>query len=113
MEIHENAGQAHDGTLANIVKRLIETFRPLEIHLFGSQARGEAGSQSDYDLLLVMPDDSPAELLDPRRACRALSGTGVAADVLIWPRSYFERYSTLRASLPGTIKREGRILYAG
>jgi hypothetical protein len=62
--------------------------------------------------MLIMPDDAPRDLLDPRTACKALGGTGVAADVLLWQRSSFERRRHLRASLPATIDAEGKILYA-
>jgi hypothetical protein len=34
------------------------------------------------------------------------------ADVLVWTRGGFESRTHLRASLPGTILREGRLLYA-
>jgi hypothetical protein len=43
---------ANDPTLAEIVRRLVETFQPLRIYLFGSKARGDAGPDSDYDLLI-------------------------------------------------------------
>jgi len=57
-----------DSTLTTIVSRLIETYQPERVYLFGSAARGDAGPDSDYDLLLVMPDDSPDELLNAGRA---------------------------------------------
>ena len=36
-----------------IVQRIIEAIRPLQIILFGSHARQEAGQRSDIDLLVV------------------------------------------------------------
>src|SRR5215510_2505745 len=38
-----------------MVKRIVKNFRPEKIILFGSHARGEAGPDSDVDLLVVMP----------------------------------------------------------
>jgi hypothetical protein len=101
-----------DPSLALIVGRLVAAFHPEKVYLFGSHARGEAGPDSDYDLMLIMPDDAPTHLLDPRTACRVLGGTGIAADVLLWRRSRFERRRHLRASLPGMIDAEGKVLYA-
>src|SRR5947208_11500850 len=98
--------------LIEIVQRLVDAFHPEKIYLSGSQARGDAGPDSDYDLLLIMPDDAPRELLDPRLACRTLAGTALAADVLLFRRSKFEGQLHLKASLPATIEREGKILYA-
>ncbi len=102
----------HDPKLAEIVRRLVEAYRPERIYLFGSVARGEAGPDSDYDLLVVVADDAPPGLRRSRLAYEALCGTGTAADVLVCTRSYFEARRHLRASLPGTVLREGRLLHA-
>jgi uncharacterized protein len=103
---------AVQSALNEVVQRLVEAFHPEKIYLFGSQARGDAGPESDYDLLLVMPDDAPRDLLDPRLACRILVGTALAADVLLFRRSKFDGQLHLKASLPAAIEREGKILYA-
>jgi predicted nucleotidyltransferase len=52
---------AGDPVLAGVVRRLLEAYRPERIYLFGSVAREEAGPDSDYDLLVVVPDDAPPE----------------------------------------------------
>jgi HEPN domain-containing protein/predicted nucleotidyltransferase len=44
--------------LERVVRRLVEGFEPIAIYLFGSRARGEARKDSDYDLMLVLADDS-------------------------------------------------------
>ena len=66
---------AHDPALAEIVRRLIETYRPLRVYLFGSRARSSATADSDYDLMVVVPDDMPVSL---KRV--------FALDVLLCPR---------------------------
>lgn len=38
--------------LAEIVRRIVAAAHPLRIMLFGSAARGETGSNSDFDLLV-------------------------------------------------------------
>ena len=101
-----------DRKLAEIVRRLVEAYRPERIYLFGSVARGETGPDSDYDLLVVVPDEAPPERKGSKLAYQALCGTGTAADVLVCTRSYFEARRHLRASLPGTVLREGRLLHA-
>ena len=100
-----------DPALAEIVRRLVEAYQPELIYLFGSKARGDAGPDSDYDLLMVVPDDAPAERRRSRLAYQVLRGTGVAADVLVCTHSYFEPRRSLRASLPGTVLREGKLLH--
>ncbi len=42
-----------------MVRRLVRRFRPEQIILFGSHARGTAGLDSDVDLLVVMPLENP------------------------------------------------------
>jgi predicted nucleotidyltransferase len=101
-----------DSVLHEIVRRLIDAYQPERIYLFGSKARGDAGPDSDYDLLLVVPDDAPPERRDGKLAYRVLWDTGAAADVIIWERSRFERRSRVVCSLPATVLREGRVLYA-
>jgi predicted nucleotidyltransferase len=98
--------------LARVVDRLIEAYQPERIYLFGSRARGDAGPDSDFDLLLVVRDDAPEDQKRSRLAYERLWGTGTAADVLVWTRGRFESRAHLRASLPATILREGRLLYA-
>lgn len=101
-----------DARLAEIVRRLVQAYAPERIYLFGSHARGDAGADSDYDLLVVVADDAPLERKRSRLAYVALRGTGTAADVLVCTRRYFEERLPLRASLPATIAREGKLLYA-
>src|SRR5271157_5786666 len=102
---------ASDPMLNEVVRRLVEAYSPERIYLFGSAARGEAGPDSDYDIMIVVPDDAPPERLRSRLAYRALRGTGTAADVAVWPRSSFDRRARVPASLPATVSREGTLLY--
>ncbi len=98
--------------LAEVVRRLREAYRPERIYLFGSKARGDAGPDSDYDLLVIVPDDSPPERRTSRLAYQVLWGTGAAADVLVLTRQRFDSRLHLKASLPATVQREGKLLHA-
>ena len=40
--------------IREMVRRIVKQFDPEKIILFGSQARGDAGPDSDVDLLVVM-----------------------------------------------------------
>ena len=98
--------------LEEIIHRLVQVCRPEQIYLFGSVARGEAGADSDFDIMVVVPNHAPAEKQRSRLAYQALRGTGVAADILVWTKKSFEERLHLQASLPATIMREGKLLYA-
>jgi len=59
--------------LNEVVGRIVSAADPERIVLFGSQAEGTAGKDSDLDILVLMRSDRPRA----RRAvgvCRALAG---------------------------------------
>jgi uncharacterized protein len=101
-----------DKKLAEIVGRLIDAYRPERIYLFGSRVRSDSGTDSDYDLMVIVPETAPPERRRSRLAYEVLRGTGIAADVLVWTQDAFDRRLHLRASLPFTVISEGRLLYA-
>ena len=101
-----------DPTLVEITRRLVESYGPERIYLFGSRARGTAGADSDYDLLVVVPDNVPPALRGSARAYDALWGLPTAGDILVWTHTAFAERLHLRASLPSTVEREGRLLYS-
>jgi HEPN domain-containing protein len=47
----------HPEELDRMVKQIVAKINPVAIYLFGSRARGDAGEDSDYDLLIVVPDE--------------------------------------------------------
>lgn len=98
--------------LAEIVRRLVAAYHPELIYLFGSAARGDRGPDSDYDLLVIVPDDAPPEQRDGGLAYRALWGVGTAVDAVVCTSGWFHARTHLKASLPGTVVREGRLLHA-
>ena len=98
--------------LNEVVRRLVEVYHPLRIYLFGSAARGDAGPDSDYDIMVLVPDDAPREQQDCEIGYRALWGVGLAKDILVWTKFEFEKRLHLITSLPSTIMLEGKLLYA-
>jgi predicted nucleotidyltransferase len=101
-----------DPLLCGIMARLIRTYHPERVYLFGSMARGDAGPDSDYDILIIVGDDAAPESVSAGRAYEALWGLRASADVHVWRRSSFDTRLHLKASLPATVVREGRLLYA-
>ena len=101
-----------DAGLTEILRRLVAAYRPERVYLFGSRGRGDPSADSDYDLLIVVPDDAVGPRRRGRLACEALRGTGLAVDAIVCSRTWFEDRRHLRASLPGTVLREGRLVHA-
>ena len=103
---------ATSSPLRDAVSRLAEAYQPEAIWLFGSQARGDAGQDSDFDLLLVVPDDADRQHRKSELAYRVLRSLGHAFDVTVWRHSSFQEQSRSVTSLPATILHEGILVYA-
>jgi excisionase family DNA binding protein len=101
-----------DPVVAEIVRRLVAAYDPERVYLFGSAARGDANPNSDFDFLVVVPDDASPDRLRSRRAYEALWGLGAAVDVLVTRRSAFEARAGVATSLPATVLEEGVLLHA-
>jgi predicted nucleotidyltransferase len=108
----EGALLACDPILAEIVRRLIKTCQPERIYLFGSMARGDAGPDSDYDILVLVEHPTEPLYRLSLRGFRALRGIDAAVDVVVWDRATFDARLHLPASFPATVVREGRLLHA-
>lgn len=108
----EGDAMVSENILNEVTKRLVEQFAPTRIILFGSQARGTADDRSDVDLLVVCPiNGRKRELMVAMD--RALSGLGIARDVIVLTPEEYER----SRHIPGTVARpaalEGKVLYDG
>jgi predicted nucleotidyltransferase len=101
-----------DSVVAELIGRLVPALRPEEIYLFGSQARDEARPDSDYDVLVIVGSSDEPAYRREQAAYRALWGLGAPVDVLVLTRAEFERQARVVASLPATVRREGRRVYA-
>jgi len=112
---------AQEPVLDEIVRRIVRAVHPERVYLFGSRARGDAGPDSDYDLM-VLVRDAKEPLGDlSRRAYDEMGRMQMAlreshppgTDILLWPAEKFDRWKHLAAELPATVLREGRLLYGG
>jgi uncharacterized protein len=103
-------GEAEE--LASVVDRLVHALGAVQVFVFGSQARGDESEDSDIDLLVVVPTaDQPSYRL-AQAAYRAAAPHSLDLEILVMPREEFLSRSRALASLPATVLREGRVLYA-
>ncbi len=100
------------GLLDEIVRRLVATLDPLEIYLFGSHARGTSHHHSDVDLLVVVPDNAGERHALATRGDAALWGLLLPVDIVVFHRGEMEKWRTVRHSLPATVARQGKRVYA-
>jgi uncharacterized protein len=93
------------------VKRLVETYQPLTIYLFGSYAWGKPHDESDLDFMLVIPEDVEPTFELRRKGNRALAGIGFSVDFLFNSPNSFNYRSEHPSSLEYKIKKQGKIVY--
>ncbi len=87
-----NMAAVEDENLRILLDRIIPVLKPEAVYLFGSRARGDFHEDSDYDLLVIVPDDTPKERRSLRYAFEANRETGVPADIFPCSKTGFERY---------------------
>jgi hypothetical protein len=90
---------------------VVAYFKPRRVILFGSLARGDAGPDSDIDLMVVVDDETPPERLTLRAGYAARRSYHHAADVFPIRESTFERKRHLLGTLAAEAAIDGVVVY--
>jgi uncharacterized protein len=94
-----------------LLDAVVTFFRPLRVILFGSAARGDAGPDSDIDLLVLVDDDTPPERLTLAAGYQSRRSFHRATDVIPCRESVFRRKSRVPGTLAYAAATEGRVVY--
>src|SRR5437899_11088534 len=98
-------------TIGRMVKRIVKKFAPEQVILFGSHARGDAGPDSDVDLLIVMDFEGTA--FDMALKIRvALHDIRFPKDILVTRPADFAWRKDVVGTVEWPAAREGQVLYA-
>jgi len=111
--LHAVDRQGHTIDLAPalpLLERVLREWAPERIQLFGSRARGDANRDSDWDLLVVVPEASSASV-DPLVPWRLRRDTGVRADVIVYSSADFEAERAVPNTLAFEAASAGVALY--
>ena len=100
--------------LREMTDALVQAVQPRQVLVFGSRARGEAGADSDVDLLVV--EDEPfgrqrSRRAELRRIRRALASFRVPKDILVYSHAEVQHWRHSRNHIIGKAYREGSVLY--
>ena len=115
--ILENKKRRPDGrqngpaSQTGMVHRIVTRFDPERIILFGSQATGTAGKDSDVDLLIVMPFEG-LRLQKQLELRILLHDVPVPKDVVVTALDEFAWRKDVVGTIEWPAAREGNILYA-
>lgn len=97
-------------SIATMVDRIVRQFRPLQIILFGSLARGETNFNSDVDLLVVL-----AQITNKRETAieirRALVDLPLSKDIIVTTPDEIKRKGNLIGNVLQSALKEGKVLY--
>ena len=100
--------------LAQMTEAIVQAVAPEQIVLFGSQARGTAGPNSDVDLLIIVqepfgPHHSRFEEIN--RVSHALVRFGIPTDVLLYGQQEVEDWKGSQNHITTRALREGKVIY--
>jgi predicted nucleotidyltransferase len=98
-----------EALIAEAGRRLAKAAPDAKVILFGSRARGDAGSGSDLDLLVIEPElkSRRAEFV---RLREALGDLGVPIDLIVVPASHVDEWGHFEGTMLNDALREGHVL---
>ena len=99
-------------TIEEVKKRLIDTYNPLEIYLFGSYAWGKPDEESDLDLLIVVESFKNNRYQDLVLGHKALMDMSLSKDILLFNKKEFELKSKDISEFCYKVKNLGKKIYA-
>lgn len=100
-----------DEVIALMVERIATLFRPERIILFGSQARGTAGDESDVDLLVVFPCSVDRKAMTIS-IMKSLADLPVGKDIVVTTTEELKTRGGLSSTILHPALQEGKVLYA-
>ncbi|MFH1963297.1 MAG: nucleotidyltransferase domain-containing protein [bacterium] len=96
--------------ISEIIRRIVENFKPQKIILFGSYAYGNPTEGSDLDLLIVKESTIP-RYKRGREVRRYLRGLKVSIDLLVYTKDEIQKWSNIKPAFITTIMEKGKVLY--
>ncbi len=97
-------------TVGEVVRRLVERFRPARIILFGSHAHGAGTPHSDIDLLVVTPVQGSRRELAVEMD-RALIGVDAPVDLIVATPEDVDRQRDQIGTVIRPALQEGIVVY--
>jgi predicted nucleotidyltransferase len=110
MDRHPALTDTEQQALATLIQRLYASYGSeiQSVVLFGSKARGDAGPDSDIDVLVVLSDDDPYLCSRVRRlAARVSLEYDLLFSVRAMGRSHWERLARYRFPIYQAIQSDG------
>lgn len=100
--------------IQRMVQAIVQAVEPEQVILFGSQARGEAGSHSDVDLLIIQSEPfgpHHSRIGEMTKIWHSLAKFGVPTDIVLYSRDEVNAWQGSRNHVTTRALQEGRVLY--
>ena len=95
-----------------MIARIVEVLHPLQLWLFGSRARGEAGPDSDWDMMAILPDDAPEQDLELSSVWTRLRDLRLdRVELFTITQSEFEEWKNALGTLAEIVASTGIVVY--
>ena len=102
-------GTTFESTLKRVLRNIVDSFDPIEIWLFGSMARGDGDTNSDIDLMVVMPNGTNwRKSID---VLGVLDGSFIPCDIAVSTPEKWSRRINDVGSIAYAVKEDGVMLY--
>jgi len=98
--------------LEEILKRIVNNYRPEKIILFGSYAYGNPTEDSDLDILVVVKSSNLLRYKRAREIRKFLWGiTDIPKDILVYTREEIDAWKEVKEAFITNAVKNGKILY--
>jgi predicted nucleotidyltransferase len=94
-----------------LLSQVVSVFDPRRVILVGSRARGDAREDSDYDLVVVLDDEAPDELLSAQRRYDGRRGLAIPTDIIPCREGVLNERARAIGSFAHTVLTEGVVVY--
>jgi predicted nucleotidyltransferase len=99
-----------EALIDEITNQVVSIVHPLKIMMFGSRARGSSDTNSDLDLLVIMPDGINRRET-ARMIYRNLDSRNLPVDVIVATSEDLDKHGNNSGLIYKRILQEGKILY--
>ena len=97
-------------SINNLVSRIVSIAHPLRIVVFGSAARGDMGSHSDIDVMVVMPNGTH-RTNTARSLYRQMRGLGLPVDLIVTTPNLLAQHKDNIGLIYRAVLAEGKEVY--
>jgi predicted nucleotidyltransferase len=94
-----------------LLNQVVKYFNPKQVIVFGSVARGEAGPDSDIDLLVIVDDDTPPEKVTLKAGYESRKSYHAPADVIPVREKTFRQNARIAGTLSRAAVLDGVVVY--